>query len=40
VADGAGPVLDKGEAAETFDEAELEGEMALRGIRLYRYGAD
>ena len=37
---GAGRVVDKDQAAESFAEAEVEAEMASRGIRLYRYGAD
>jgi tRNA-splicing ligase RtcB len=40
VAHGAGRVLDKDRAAESYAEAQVEDEMASRGIRLYRYGAD
>jgi tRNA-splicing ligase RtcB len=40
VAHGAGRVLDKGAAAATYAEEQVEGEMRSRGIRLYRYGAD
>jgi tRNA-splicing ligase RtcB len=40
VAHGAGRVLDKGEAAATYAEEQVEDEMRSRGVRLYRYGAD
>jgi tRNA-splicing ligase RtcB len=40
VAHGAGRVIEKIDAAETFDEARIEAEMQSLGIRLYRYGVD
>ena len=40
VAHGAGRVVEKDDAAERYDAAQVEGEMREQGIRLYRYGTD
>jgi tRNA-splicing ligase RtcB len=40
VAHGAGRVMQKVEAAETYDPSDVESGVRSRGIRLYRYGTD
>jgi tRNA-splicing ligase RtcB len=40
VAHGAGRVMEKVRAAETFDPTEVEDVVRGQGVRLYRYGAD
>ena len=40
VAHGAGRVIEKVRAAERFDPQQVEHDVSMQGVRLYRYGAD
>ncbi len=40
VAHGAGRVIEKVRAAEQFDPQQVENDVSMQGVRLYRYGAD